>query len=299
MNRKTPFVALLALVLAMVLVPSRALAAEVKPMYRLYNQWTYEHFYTSDIVERNSLVGQGWTYESIGWFAPTTGDPVYRLYNKYAPGGDHHYTMDKSEYDHLVSVGWTGEGIGWYSDSALAVPVYREYNPYEKAHNHNYTPHEDEHDHLVSLGWLDEGIGWYGAQAPSGFYDTPVPISSVTVTNVPTSLIGGSEFQAQGRIRTGFGVGRLVSQAWFDYDDETGRFNPYSNPEDGANGTLPEAGIELNYVLAIQFQPSCMPEEQITVVIDGKEYTGILLYDGEFPDGQAFVFLTDYVVTTS
>ena len=132
------------------------------PMYRLYNRWSYEHFYTGDEAERDRLVTAGWTYEGIGWYAPVEGDPVYRLYNSYAPGGDHHYTMDRAEYDFLCSVGWTGEGVGWYSDPAQTVPVYREYNPYEQAHNHNYTPDRAEHDHLISVGWRDEGIGWYG-----------------------------------------------------------------------------------------------------------------------------------------
>ena len=132
------------------------------PMFRLYNRWSYEHFYTGDPSERDDLVAAGWTDEGIGWYAPATGDPVYRLYNKWAPGGDHHYTMDVEEYEYLCSVGWTGEGIGWYSDPNQTVPVYREYNPYEQAHNHNYTPDRAEHDNLVSLGWHDEGIGWYG-----------------------------------------------------------------------------------------------------------------------------------------
>ena len=132
------------------------------PMFRLYNRWSYEHFYTNDTAERDKLISVGWTDEGVGWTAPAYGDPVYRLYNSYAPGGDHHYTMDKDEYDFLVSVGWTGEGIGWYSDPNQAVPVYREYNPYEFAHNHNYTADRAEHDHLISVGWNDEGIGWYG-----------------------------------------------------------------------------------------------------------------------------------------
>ena len=132
------------------------------PMYRLYNRWSYEHFYTGDEAERDKLVSVGWTYEGIGWYAPAAGDPVYRLYNRWAPGGDHHYTMDRSEYDHLCSVGWSGEGVGWYSDPDRAVPVYREYNPYEYAHNHNYTANRAEHDNLVSVGWKNEGIGWYG-----------------------------------------------------------------------------------------------------------------------------------------
>ena len=141
----------------------RALAAlRPIPMYRLYNRWSYEHFYTGDEAERDKLVSVGWTYEGIGWYAPAAGDPVYRLYNRWAPGGDHHYTMDRAEYDHLVSVGWTGEGVGWCSDPNHTVTVYREYNPYEFAHNHNYTANRSEHDMLVGVGWHDEGIGWYG-----------------------------------------------------------------------------------------------------------------------------------------
>ena len=132
------------------------------PMYRLYNRWSYEHFYTGDEAERDRLVSVGWTYEGIGWMAPAAGDPVYRLYNQYAPGGDHHYTMDADEYYYLCSVGWSGEGVGWYSDPDQAVPVYREYNPWEYAHNHNYTADYFEHEMLLGVGWNDEGIGWYG-----------------------------------------------------------------------------------------------------------------------------------------
>jgi len=97
-------------------------------MYRLYNRNSGEHFYTADSNEKDYLVKAGWTYEGIGWVAPSySKDPVYRLYNKNA--GDHHYTMNKAERDHLISVGWSDEGIGWYSDSNQTVPLYRQYNP--------------------------------------------------------------------------------------------------------------------------------------------------------------------------
>ena len=133
-------------------------------MYRLYNHWSGEHFYTASVSERDNLVSKGWTYEGVGWYAPGYGDAVYRLYNPYAPGGDHHYTMSLEEYVDLTGVGWKGEGVSWYSDTGHSVPVYREYNPYEFAHNHNYTASVSEHNHLLSLGWRDEGIGWYGVQ---------------------------------------------------------------------------------------------------------------------------------------
>ena len=94
----------------------------------------------------------------MGWTAPSSGDPVYRLYNPNA--GDHHYTTSASERDALVSVGWNYEGIGWYSGGSK--PLWRQYNPNAVAGAHNYTTSRSENDHLVSLGWRYEGIGWYG-----------------------------------------------------------------------------------------------------------------------------------------
>ncbi|MFR0591640.1 leucine-rich repeat domain-containing protein, partial [Bifidobacterium thermophilum] len=72
--------------------PSKPAASTVT-MFRLYNKYTGEHFYTSSSVERDSLVKVGWRSEGTGWVAPVSGKPVYRLYNPYVPGGDHHYTM--------------------------------------------------------------------------------------------------------------------------------------------------------------------------------------------------------------
>ncbi len=130
-------------------------------MYRIYNPYSGEHFYTSSISERDNLVSLGWSYEGVGWNAPSSSNtPVYRLYNGNA--GEHHYTMSASERDNLVRLGWKYEGIGWYSDDSRRVAVYRQYNPYAFANNHNYTPSLDEHNWLIGLGWRNEGIGWYG-----------------------------------------------------------------------------------------------------------------------------------------
>lgn len=138
--------------------------AQTQVMHRLYNKWTGEHFYTADTSERDSLVKVGWTYEGAGWVAPVKwGTPVYRLYNRYVPGGDHHYTTDVEERDVLVRAGWTSEGVGWYSGGS--VPVYRQYNPFAVTGTHNYTADKHENDELVKLGWKEEGIGWYAVSA--------------------------------------------------------------------------------------------------------------------------------------
>ena len=130
-------------------------------MYRLYNPYSGEHFYTASAYERDVLVGLGWHGEGVGWIAPDVSEvPVYRLYNQYA--GDHHYTVSAFERDELVKKGWSDEGIGWHSASENGVPVYRQYNPYASAGTHNYTTSKYEAMALVELGWLYEGIGWYG-----------------------------------------------------------------------------------------------------------------------------------------
>ena len=132
-------------------------------MHRLYNAWTGEHFYTADDAERASLEKVGWSYEGVGWTAPTKGDEVYRLYNPYVQGGDHHYTMDEDEYEALRGYGWRQEGIGWHSaDEKSGEPLWRQYNPYAKTGTHNYTADKNEKDTLLALGWHDEGIAWYG-----------------------------------------------------------------------------------------------------------------------------------------
>ncbi|MFB8538758.1 C39 family peptidase [Enterococcus thailandicus] len=43
------------------------------PMYRLFNPYSGEHFYTRDTGERDKLRKIGWNYEGVGWQAPTTG----------------------------------------------------------------------------------------------------------------------------------------------------------------------------------------------------------------------------------
>lgn len=132
---------------------------ENNPMYRLYNPNSGEHFYTVSLGEKTHLVSVGWSFEGIGWNAPSLGIPVYRLYNPN--NGDHHYTTSKGEHDYLVTVGWHSENIGWQSGGE--VPVYRLYNPNAKgAGSHHYTKFKSEADYLDSVGWNYEGIGWYG-----------------------------------------------------------------------------------------------------------------------------------------
>ena len=162
-------VVFLAALAACLMVPAAAHAAEGKAMYRLYNRWTGEHFYTADAGERDSLEAVGWAYEGEAWSAPAaSGTPVYRLYNGWVPGGDHHYTTDANEYAELEEAGWSQEGVGWYSDDARGEALYRLYNPYAATGTHHYTADAHERDELEGLGWKAEGIAWYGVKGSTG-----------------------------------------------------------------------------------------------------------------------------------
>ncbi len=138
-----------------------AYAADNVKVYRVYNQWSNEHFYTSDQNEYKGLVAKGWTDEGVGWVAPASGDAVYRLYNKWS--GDHHFTTDKSEYDKCVKAGWTGENVAFFSAGDSGLPVYRLFNPYETKFFHHYTMSESEYKKCQKAGWEDEGVGWTAA----------------------------------------------------------------------------------------------------------------------------------------
>uniref|UniRef100_UPI0026EF6DE0 D-alanyl-D-alanine carboxypeptidase family protein n=1 Tax=Streptococcus merionis TaxID=400065 RepID=UPI0026EF6DE0 len=121
----------------------------------------------------------GWHYEGIAWNAPSSGAPVYRLYNSNA--GDHHYTLAIEEKNNLVQAGWHYEGISWYSGGTT--PILRLYNPNAIAGAHHYTLSEPEYNHLVTIGWKGENIGWYGEPSSS-------PNNDITIVDGKTYVNG-------------------------------------------------------------------------------------------------------------
>lgn len=82
-------------------------------MYRLYNQWSGDHFYTANYGEYEHLHSLGWSQEGIAFFSADkdTGAPIHRLFNRWFARDTHLFTTDKSEYDNLVKIGRSGEGI--------------------------------------------------------------------------------------------------------------------------------------------------------------------------------------------
>ena len=135
-------------------------------LYRLYNKNNGEHFYTTNVGERDKLRNLGWKYEGVaGQILKENGIPVYRVYNPNS--GEHHYTKSEKEKNKLVNLGWKDEGIEYQAISPSderfdsVMPIYRLYNPNSKdAGAHHYTKSEKERDKLIKLGWKDEGVGF-------------------------------------------------------------------------------------------------------------------------------------------
>lgn len=93
----------------------------------------------------------------MGWQAPESGSPVYRLYNPNS--GEHFYTLSAYERDDLRKHGWNYESISFNSAANTGIPVYRVYNP--NSGWHHYTLISYERDSLVKAGWRNEGVAWY------------------------------------------------------------------------------------------------------------------------------------------
>jgi hypothetical protein len=217
----------------------------------LYNPNTGEHFYTSSSVEKSGLIKVGWSDEGIGWVAPKTGKPVYRLYNPNAKGGDHYYTLVLNEKNTLVKLGWHYDGV--FFNSGGSVPVYVAYNPNAKSGAHNYTVNGNEQKNLLSLGWKYGATAWYAQST------LPVPVITPHHVDVGITGIGGSEQVVPGSYRLlysnkPFDEATLTGPAAVDFSADvtlTGSSKDYQTQfviagHDDTN-TGGQIGVELHY----------------------------------------------------
>ena len=132
-------------------------------LYRLYNPYTHEHFFTAETVENDNLVRLGWKSEGGVGYIYKHGEKggVYRLYNSTT--GEHHYTMNEDEVATCVKAGWKNEGVKWFSAQDKEVTLnklYSMYNPYEKKFYHHYTADAKEIEQMVKDGWRKEEVKW-------------------------------------------------------------------------------------------------------------------------------------------
>ena len=149
-------------------VTQGAVAGNLIPRYRLYNPFTFNHHYTTDLNEYNVLGSRGWEQEGIAYYvydSAVTVDsvqatPFFRLYNPN--NGKHLWTTDANEYNVLGSMGWTQEGIDGYifiSEVTDSVALYRLYNPFN--FKHLWTTDLNERNVLIGRGFQDEGVTGY------------------------------------------------------------------------------------------------------------------------------------------
>lgn len=145
-----------------------------RPMYRVYNYYSGEHFYTGSKSEYTQLILAGWKDESVAWISPKEGKNVYRLLNPNT--GDHHYTMDVNERDTIIGMGWIYEGVGWVSEenAERSYSIYRLYNPNADTGIHHYTSDLNEIRELVAWGWEFEDVAWYGLDIEKAVQDIKV-----------------------------------------------------------------------------------------------------------------------------
>ena len=145
-----------------------AAPTETIAVYRLYNEATSEHLWTTSLYEYNKLAAeQGWTQEGVGWQSLSADDDgavgVYRLYNEAL--GVHHYTTDTHEISVMLTNGWTLDNkekplfYAYGAKSGSGAAVYRLYN--DGLSQHHLTMKASERDKLVAnYGWTDEAIAF-------------------------------------------------------------------------------------------------------------------------------------------
>ena len=150
--------------------PAGADIPDVVSVWRLYNEATGEHLYTTDDHEVQVLTSSyGWKSEGEGWKASTEGEPVWRLYQPTL--NDHLYTDDEHEVQVLTTErGWRADFDGeplFFSSGT--VDVYRLYN--SASGRHLITRDVNEYVTLSGEGWTQEGVKLHGV----GLDDTWVP----------------------------------------------------------------------------------------------------------------------------
>lgn len=120
-----------------------------------------EHFWTTDLSERDRMIQAGYSYEGVAWNASqsSTAKPIYRLYSVALRA--HLFTSDSNEKSVLSSNGWDYEGIAFYqSNTSNTKPVYRMYSLAN--YEHLFSTDANERNILINSGvYKDEGVAWY------------------------------------------------------------------------------------------------------------------------------------------
>lgn len=108
-------------------VPKKDTDSNAKYMrvYRLYNPYTSDHLYTTDLVEYTNLMAAGWNGEDVKFMSAATPDAdnkakvggieddaegIYRQFNPNVTVGTHNYG-GLAENNQLLAAGWKADGV--------------------------------------------------------------------------------------------------------------------------------------------------------------------------------------------
>ena len=165
--------------------------AEVAPtVFRFFRPDIGVHFYTSDVVERDSVLENlpAFEFEGPSFIAaptpeegedPLTGvEPVYRFLNNNT--GVHVYTISEVEREAILELpNFTDEGIAYYSyetEQLGTTPLYRFYNPVIGAHF--YTPNAAERD------FVSESLTNYQPEGENGVAYHVLPLGDTAMADM-------------------------------------------------------------------------------------------------------------------
>lgn len=142
------------------------------PVYRFYNLAGLEHFYTSNVGERDLLMKQyasTFVYEGVIFYTyPVQGADLFPLYRMVDSARKIHlYTASPVERDAQLQrfPSMSVEGTAWWGRAAPgngAMPVYRFFN--RQTGGYFYTTSAAERTHInanLTQQYLEEGIGFY------------------------------------------------------------------------------------------------------------------------------------------
>jgi hypothetical protein len=139
------------------------------PQYRLFNDVTHEHLYTTDLNEYNVLGANGWLKEgqayqmftSTGSYGGTFVVPLFRLFHPQSQ--QHLWSTDANEATVLGETpDWIYEGITGYvlpTQVGGTTALYRLFLASPPVHL--WTTDQNEYDFLGANGWIKEGAIGY------------------------------------------------------------------------------------------------------------------------------------------
>jgi hypothetical protein len=134
----------------------------VKPLLRLHNAVSGDHFYTTDPGEANAAIGYLLESKAACFVFPAAAGGTVPLHRLHRPTGDHFYLTSDTERDAAIAnYGYQGENDACFvypGSSSGTTPFYRLFRP---TGDHFYTTSLTERDNAMAVGYQSENLACY------------------------------------------------------------------------------------------------------------------------------------------